>query len=248
LAGPIQAQAAALHSPSNGPHSQIHPSAPTAFTIHHLTRSQSERTIWLCEELDLPYDLKVYPRSPVLAPSSLKSLHPSETAPIITDGALTLAESGAITEYILTKYGNGRLQLPPNHANYTDYLYWLHFANATLQLAISRNMFMNLAQVPADNPIMQAAQGRRDHAVKLLGDRLRDNEWLAGETFTAADIMSVVCVSTMRLFSPFGLEGSPGVVRWLERVGTREAYRRAMEKGDPGMEPVLGVKAPKSLL
>lgn len=217
-------------------------------TVHHLGRSQSERIVWLCEELDLDYDLIVYDRSPILAPPELKKLHPSETAPIITDGDVTLAESSAITEYILTKYGHGRLQIPPSEKNYADYLYWLHFANGTLQPAITRTMSMNsTAQPPnADNPLLRHLLSRRERALAQLDTRLRDNEWLSGKEFTAADTMAVVCVSTMRLFVPFGLEGYPGVMAWLERVGRREGYRRAMGKGDPGLEPVLRVEAPMS--
>ncbi|MCJ1451139.1 hypothetical protein MMC28_001474 [Mycoblastus sanguinarius] len=216
--------------------------------VHHLGLSQSERIVWLCEELALDYELKTYKRSPLLAPPELKKLHPEETAPIIQDGDITLAESGAIVEYILTNYGKGRLALGPSDPNYTDYLYWLHFANGTLQLAMSRNMFLRMAKLPADNPILAAAAGRREHAVKMLDARLKDNEWLAGKEFTAADIMTVVSLTTMRLFMPFSLEPYPNVLRYLERVGKRDGYKRAIEKGDPGLTPVMGAEAPKPLL
>lgn len=218
-------------------------------TVHHLGRSQSERIVWLCEELGLDYQLKVYDRSPsLLAPPELKKLHPLETAPIITDGDVTLAESGAIMEYILVKYGKGRLAVGPEEKDYADYLYWLHFANGTLQLSVSRNMFMRMARLPADNPAMGAVVSRREHAVGLINDRLKDNEWLAGRAFTAADIMTVVSLTTMRLFMPYGLESYPNVVAYLKRVGARDGYKRAMAKGDPGLEPVLGVEAPKPVM
>lgn len=219
-------------------------------TVHHLARSQSERIVWLCEELELDYDLRVYQRSPVLAPPELKALHPSGTAPVITDGDVTLGESMAIAEYILRKYDPaGKLSLGPEEKGYADYLYWLHFANGTLQLSVSRNMFMRMARVPAEEPAMGMAVGRRERAVGLLEERLAaGNEWLAGTKFTAADVMTVVSVTTMRLFMPFGLEAYPNVLKWLERVGERDGYRRAMAKGDPGLEPLLGAEAPKPLL
>ena len=217
-------------------------------TIHHLGRSQSERIVWLCEELGLDYELRVYERSPVLAPPELKKLHPSETAPIITDGDVTLGESSAIMEYILVKYGKGKLAVGPEGKNYADYLFWLHFANGTLQLSMSRNMFMRMAQVPADNQIMQLVVSRREHAVSLINDRLKDNEWLAGTQFTAADVMTVVSLTTLRLFMPFSLEPYPNIISYLKRVGMREGYKRAMAKGDPGFEPLLGAEAPKPLL
>ena len=229
-------------------------------TVHHLRRSQSERIVWLCEELGLNYSLQGYDRSPVFAPASLKKLHPAETAPVITDdddddddGAITLAESGAVAEYILVRYDGKKklLVLGPEDGKkkYTEYLFWIHFATGTLQPAVSTNMFLRLAQVSAENnPIMASAVSRREHALGMLNDRLRTNEWLAGEKFTAADIMTVTSLTTMRLYMPYGLEAYPYVVEYLKRVGRREGYRRAMAKGDPGFEPVLGAEAPKAVL
>ena len=214
-------------------------------TVHHLARSQSERIVWLCEELGLDYELKVYDRCPVLAPPELKRLHPSEAAPIITDGQITLGESGAIVEYILVKYGKGKLVVGPEDGkSYTDYLYWLHFANGTLQTSISRNMFMRFAQVPAENHVMAMAGARREHAIRMINDRLKDNEWLAGSKFTAADIMNVVSLTTIRLFLPYSLGSYPNILSYLQRVGAREGYRRAMAKGDPDLQPVLGAEVP----
>lgn len=219
-------------------------------TVHHLARSQSERIVWLCEELGLDYELKVYERCPILAPAELRNLHASGTAPVITDGNVTLGESGAIAEYILVKYSKGRLAVAPDddEQKYAEYLFWLHFANGTLQLSVSRNMFLSMAQVPPENQIMASAVERREHAVGLMNERLKGNEWLAGSKFTAADVMSVVSLTTMRLFMPYSLEPYPNVVSYLKRVSMREGYKRAMAKGDPGLEPVLGAEAPKPLL
>ena len=108
-------------------------------TVHHLGKSQSERVVWLCEELGIPYELKRYARDPVtmLAPAEYKALHPIGTAPVITDGDFVLAESGAIVDYIMAKYGNGRLALRPDHPDFAQFLYWFHFANGTLQAGMA---------------------------------------------------------------------------------------------------------------
>ena len=232
------------HLPASHFHFLSHAST-MVLTVHHLGRSQSERIVWLCEELGLDYQLKVYDRSPMLAPPELKKLHPSGSAPIITDGDVTLAESGAVMEYILVKYGKGKLVVGSEEKNYADYLYWLHYANGTLQPSLTRTFFMRMAQVPDDNPVMENAVSRREHAIGLVNERLKDNEWLAGSDLTAADIMAVFSLSTMRLFVPYSLESYPNVIAYLKRVGTTEGYKRAMAKGDPGLEPVLGAEAPK---
>lgn len=101
------------------------------FTVHHLQVSQSERVIWLCEELGLDYELKNYQRDPMLAPDSYTALHPIGAAPVITDNGETIAESGACLEYIAQVYGGGKLFPKPGDKNYADFLYWWHSANGT---------------------------------------------------------------------------------------------------------------------
>ena len=103
-------------------------------TVHHLGISQSERIVWLCEELGILYELKRYDRDATtrLAPAEYKALHPMGTAPIVTDGSVVLAESGAIMEYIIGKYGQGRLAVGPDKPNFADYLFWFHFANGSM--------------------------------------------------------------------------------------------------------------------
>src|ERR1700760_276520 len=100
-------------------------------TVHHLGRSQSERVVWLCEELEIPYELKIYVRDAetMLAPPDYKALHPSGSAPVITDGDVVLAESGAIIDYIVAKYGKGRLTLGADDPDFASFLYWLPFAH-----------------------------------------------------------------------------------------------------------------------
>jgi glutathione S-transferase len=210
-------------------------------TVHHLGKSQSERIVWLCEELEIPYQLKRYARDSVtmLAPADYKALHPIGAAPVITDGDLVLAESGAVVDYIIAKYGNGRLALNADHPDFASFLYWFHFANGTLQANMGRNMILNRLNLAADNPVFAAIKARVDHAFDLVDARTREVEYLAGSEFTAADIMMGFSLTTMRYFLPYGLARCPNIVLYLARIGRRPAYRRAMEKGDPGMTLLL---------
>jgi glutathione S-transferase len=210
-------------------------------TLHHLGKSQSERIVWLCEELGVPYALKRYERDPVtiLSPPELKALHPLGAAPVITEGELVLAESGAIMEYIIAKHGDGRLALGPTHPDFAHYLYWLHFANSNLQPNMGRNMVLNRLDLPADDPTLLATRGRLDRALALVDARLHKAPYLAGDEFTAADIMIVFSLTTMRIFMPVDLTPYPHILAYLRRIGEREAYQRAMRKGDPDLVPLL---------
>ena len=210
-------------------------------TVHHLGKSQSERIVWLCEELQIPYELKRYARDSVtmLAPPDYKALHPIGAAPVITDGDLVLAESGAVVEYIIAKYGNGRLALNSAHRDFAQFLYWYHFANGTLQAAMGRSMILNRLKLVDDNPILLASKGRLDRAFNLVDARTREVEYLAGTEFTSADIMIGFSLTTMRYFLPYDLARLPNLRGYLKRIGERPAYRRAMQKGDPGMALLL---------
>ncbi len=210
-------------------------------TVHHLHRSQSERIVWLCEELGIDYALKSYDRDPVtkLAPPEYKALHPMGIAPVIEDGDLLLAESGAIVEYLIVRHGGGRLALGPDARDYAQYLYWLHFANGNLQPLMGRNMILRRLELPPDNAMQKSTRDRLDLALGLVEDRFATATWLAGDAFTAADIMTVFTVSTMRYFYPLDLAPYPNIRAWLARVAARPAYQRAMAKGDPGMALLL---------
>jgi glutathione S-transferase len=213
--------------------------------VHHLGKSQSERIVWLCEELGIPYELRVYDRDKVtrLAPPEYKALHPIGAAPVINDGGVLMAESGAIVEYITAKYGpkngRGRLVLAPDHPDFAQFLYWFHFANGTLQPATGRNMILGRLNLAEDNPLLRAMKGRLDLALGLVEARLGKVEYFAGREFTTADIMIVFTLTTMRLFLPFDLKPYPAILAYLQRIGRRDAYRRAMRKGDPDMAPLL---------
>ncbi len=210
-------------------------------TVHHLRRSQSERIVWLCEELGLDYVLKCYARDPatMLAPPEYRALHPMGTAPVITDGDVVLAELGAIVDYIIARYGNGRLALPPDHPDFAQYLFWFHYANGTLQLQMMRNFAFRRAGVAEDSPVRRFAAERLERNLKLVEARLGAVSYLAGPELTAADIMAVFSLTTMRSFFPLDLSPYPNTLAYLQRIGQREAYQRAMKKGDPELTPVL---------
>jgi glutathione S-transferase len=210
-------------------------------TIHHLTTSQSERVLWLCEELGLDYKLVRHERMPItrLAPPSLREMTPMGTGPVMEDGDIVMSESGAIVEYIIHKHGGGRLALPPSHPDYARYLHWFHFANASLQAVIGRNMVVKRLEVPADNAFAAGTRERLDRALQAFDARVGSNEWLAGGEFTAADIMSVFSLTTMRIFLPMDLSPYLNILAYLQRVGARPAYQRAMKKGDPDLVPML---------
>ena len=209
-------------------------------TVHHLGVSQSERIVWLCEELGLQYELKRYDRDPAtrLAPAAYKALHPLGTAPVITDGALLMSESGAIAEYIIGRYGNGRLGVTADKPNFADYVFWLHFANGSMMPNELIRLMINLLG-SQDSPIVQSLKSRGDKAYAVVDKRLGEADYFAGSELTAADIMMVFPLTTMRAFEARDLGGFPNIRRYLKRIGERPAYRRAMEKGDPGMKPFL---------
>ena len=207
-------------------------------TVHHLGVSQSERIVWLCEELGIAYELKTYAREPSgAAPAAYKALHPQGTAPIITDGPLALAETGAIVDYILSRHGGGRLVVGPQAPNFPDYLYWLHFGNGFFVPAAM--MGIVATRMAGDNK--QAAQGftgRLDLAYRMTEERLGEVPYFAGPEFTAADIMMVFPLTTMRAATGRSLGASPHLRAYLTRIGGRPAYQRAMKKADPEMQHV----------
>ena len=213
----------------------------SGLVVHHLGVSQSERIVWLCEELGLDYTLKVYDRDPVtrLAPAEYKAIHPRGTAPVITDGDLVLSESGAIMDYILGRYGQGRLIVPPQSPDFPHYVFWMHFTNASLVSSEMIRIVTGALGIAADDPRLAFSRARADNAFDLVEARLGQAPWFAGQEFTAADIMTVFALTTMRVFAPRDLGPYPNIRAYLKRVGERPAYQRAMAKGDPGMTPLL---------
>ena len=254
-------------------------------TIHHLHASQSERLPWLCEELSIPYELKTYRRAPYLAPPEYKALHPAGTSPVLQDGDLTLAESGACVEYIAHVYGGGRLFVPPparavltgpdtgpgtssntssgsdsgttsgsasetisgttpDKHPYPTFLYWYHWANSTFQPAIGRSLAAKSANLPPESGPAKLAAERLHRSLTALEARLSTSHYLAGPCLTAADIMVVFSLTTMRQFYAYSLAEQPAIVAYLRRIAERPAYRRAMQRCDPDMELAIGADPP----
>lgn len=202
-------------------------------TVHHLGISQSERIVWLCEELGIDYAFKRYDRRADnrLAPDEYKALHPMGIAPVITDGALTLGESGAICDYINAKYGDGRLAPKPDDADFADHLFWFHWSNATFMTILMMQLVGG-----GENPFVQ---DRARRAWGMIEQRLGEAPFFGGRNLTTADIMMVYCLTTSRAFRGTSIDAFPNIKAYLARIGARPAYQRAMAKAEPGMVPML---------
>jgi len=219
--------------------------------IHHLGHSQSDRLVWLAEELRVPYTLKKYDRSPVLSPPKLIALHPIGAAPVITDEEedLVLAETEACALYILNVYGNGGgdLVVKPGEKGYAEYLYFFSFANGTLQPAIGRCMALRFSGVDEENDTLFRYQNKIKQCLEQLDRRLGKATWLAGEKFTVADIMTVWSLTGMREFYQFDISQFENVLGWLRRCVDRKGYKQAREKGDPDVDVEELIKGPSPL-
>jgi len=205
-------------------------------TVHHLGISQSDRIVWLCEELGIPYVLKRYDRDPVtrMAPAEYRALHPFGTAPVITDGELVLGESGAIIEYLCHRYGDGRLIIKPDASEYPSYLFWFHFANGSMMPSRMAELIARSVGDGAPKPLIDALCERSNRAFEMLEERVRDHPYLAGAQFSAADIMMMFPITTMREFAPRDLTPYPNIQRYIQRLASRPAFSRAMSIADPG--------------
>lgn len=208
-------------------------------TVHHLGLSQSERIVWLCEELELDYALRRYERRADnrLAPDDYKALHPMGIAPVITDGDLTLAESGAICDYLCGRYGGGRLAPGPDDPEFADHLFWFHWSNATFMTTLM--MQLVLSRGGAGNPTAGFVEDRSRRGWSMIEARLGQAPFLGGRALTTADIMIVYCLTTSRAFRGLTIDGYPNILAYLQRIGQRPAYQRAMAKAEPGMTPML---------
>ncbi len=207
-------------------------------TIHHLRISQSERIVWLCEELGLDYDLKLYNRDPEtrLAPAELKALHPMEIAPLIQDGDTLLGESGAIMDYIVGKFAPDTDLVPgPDHPDFADHLYWYHFANATLMTNGMMSIAVNAVGGEMPPPLMK----RVTNAWAAIERRLGEADYFGGSAMTTADIMLGFSLTTARAFNDMNIDHMPNLKAYLQRIGARDAYQRAMAKAEPGFPPKL---------
>jgi glutathione S-transferase len=207
-------------------------------TVHHLEISQSERIVWLCEELGLDYELKRYYRREDnrLAPDEYKALHPMGTAPVISDNGLVLSESGAICDYLNTRYGGGRLSPTPNDPDFADHLFWFHWSNATYMATVMGEIVLAMSGADANKVGFVADRSRR--CGEMIEERLGNSPFFGGRNLTTADIMMVYCLSTLRDSVETALRGSPNLEAYLRRIGERPAYQRAMAKAEPQAQPM----------
>jgi glutathione S-transferase len=204
-------------------------------TIHHLGVSQSERIVWLCEELELPYELVRYNRDPNtgLAPPEYKALHPFGAAPVITDSDLVLGESGAIVEYICRRYANGRLILDSDHPDFISFLYWFHFANGSLIPSTMLDSLMPKGEASSGAAVRSPAS-RLERALDNIEDRLGDASFFAGDTLIAADIM--MCLT--RVLATRDLTRYQNIRSYLRRITQRPAHQRAMARAEPDLRGI----------
>jgi glutathione S-transferase len=201
--------------------------------------SQSERIVWLCEELELDYQLKRYERRTDnrLAPDDYKALHPMGIAPVITDGDLVLGESGAICEYICAHHGGGRLAPAPDDQDFADHLFWFHWSNGTFMTTLMMQLVMAMGGEGNPAAVFVADRGKRGWS--MVEARLGETPFFGGASLTTDDIMMVYCLTTSRAFRGASIDDYDNLKAYLRRIGERPAYRRAMAKAEPGMTPML---------
>jgi glutathione S-transferase len=214
-------------------------------TVHHLNNSRSQRILWMLEELGVPYEVKRYQRLPsMMAPPELKAVHPLGKSPVITDGDKTLAESGAIIEYLGDAYGHGKLTPALGTPERLHYTYFLHYAEGSLMPLL----FMKLVfgRIPSRLPFFFKPVGRAivkganttlldpqiGNHFMFLETELGKREWFAGSAFTAADIQMSFPLEAASARAP-AIKQMPKLSAWLDRIQARPAYKRALEKGGP---------------
>ena len=204
-------------------------------TIYHLGVSQSDRIVWLMEELGLPYQLEWFDRGEDgLAPPEYLALHPAAMAPVIKDGERVLAESTAIVQYIAHRYAAGRLTVAPNSEHYADYLYWLEFNN-NAQCGFFVKAALDSVALGHDGGIIgKVAQRRTEGLFGQMNDHLAGRAYLAGDEFTLADLMSGFSVTTLpTLTGSNTIDGLTNVQRYAQRITQRPAWQKAMDIAGP---------------
>jgi glutathione S-transferase len=203
--------------------------------VHHLGVSQSDRVVWLLEELGLPYEIRWYDRGPdrLMPPEYLK-LHPAATAPVLQDGDRMLVESAVILEYVCHRYAGGKLTVAPSQPNYFDYLYWMHWNNNVQGLFFARLALGSAANGPDADRIRGFLTRRESGYYGYLEQRLGEVPYLAGPDFTCADVMATFNLTSLPLFSGRGVRDRPNVGAYLKRIEERPAYARAMKIAGPG--------------
>lgn len=216
-------------------------------TVHHLENSRSQRILWLLEELGVDYEVRRYARDPRtgLAPESLQAVHPLGKSPVITDDGLTIAESGAIVEYLVGKFDEGALLPPEGTAERRAYTYWLHYAEGTFMPLMIVSLILGrieAAPMPffikpvARGIVAKVRDGYLDRNVKanlaFMEESLSGADWFTGAAMTAADIQMSFPVEAAEVRARLDPD-YPRLQGFLDRIRARPAYQRALEKGGP---------------
>lgn len=216
-------------------------------TVHHLNNSRSQRVLWLLEELGVPYEITKYERDPrtMLAPPSLQKVHPLGKSPVITDGDITVAESGAIIEYLVERFDDGRLAPPIGTPERLRWRYWMHFAEGSaMPPLLLKLIFDRVATAPMPFFAKPVARGisakvqsmmvepNLKRQLDFMEGELARSEWFAGSAFSAADIQMSFPVEAAAQRA--GLNASrPKLMAFLKRIHARPAYRKALKRGGP---------------
>jgi glutathione S-transferase len=214
-------------------------------TVHHLNNSRSQRVLWLLEELGLRYDVRRYERDKrtMLAPPELRKVHPLGKSPVITDEDRTLAETGAIIDYILERYGEGRLIPRPGSDDRLRYTYWMHYAEGSamtpllLKLVFTRMpqqapaLLRGIVQTVASKANARLADPQIRTHLDYWDNELSKSEWFAGNEFSAADIMMSFPLEAAAARAD--AKSRPMVKAFLDRIHARPAYQAALKTGGP---------------
>ncbi len=207
-------------------------------TIYHMENSRSERIIWLMEELGLPYEMERFKReSTMLAPTSLKSIHPFGKIPIIRDGDTVVGESGAIVEYIIHRHGGGRLSVPPASPDYPRYLQWMHFAEGSAMPQLILQLYLCAGFVPGidqESPAILQVKARSHELLQYIDGELAHFPYFAGPEFSGADIMmGYVATGLETGYIQADMTRYPNIKAYVGRIGERPAYKKAMAIAAP---------------
>jgi glutathione S-transferase len=199
-------------------------------TLHHLNDSRSQRILWLLEELGVPYELKHYQRDAKtrLAPPELTAIHPLGKSPVLSDGGLKLAESGAIVDYLIRKYGNGKMMPQVGTPDYEAYNEWLHYAEGSAMLPLMLNLYVSRLK-EAGAPLQPRIDSEIANHLGYVDGALKGREFFIGKTLTGADIQMSFVGEMADIFEKLG--PFPNLAAWLKRMHERPAFKRSVEKG-----------------
>ncbi|HVJ52445.1 MAG TPA: glutathione S-transferase family protein [Aliidongia sp.] len=202
--------------------------------VHHLNNSRSQRILWLLEELGIDYEIVHHLRDPMIrrAPAALRDVHPLGKSPVITDGGLILAESGAIIEYLIGKYGDGRLIPPPGSADHTRYLYWLHFAEGTVMMQLLVRLYLGMVG-DAAAALISVVDADIERVLGYMESELTPGQFFAGPALTGADINLSFPLEAGAARGRLPAETYPKLAAYLVALQERPAYQRALERGGP---------------